>query len=111
MADSSILSRVKTALRRSDDTFDEEIGDLIAAALLDLGIAGVTDPDADPPESRSVSNLDTDNPLIRRAVITYCKAHFGDAEPQEYDRLKAAYDEQKGMLSMSTGYTDWGGSG
>ena len=39
------------------------------------------------------------------AIVTYCKLHFG--EPDEYDRLKASYDEQKAQLSMATGYTTW----
>lgn len=103
-----ILARVKLALRRTEDAFDAELSDLIQAALLDLGIAGVTDPAASPPSGKNVSNLDTEDPLIRRAVISYCKVHFGDAEPQEYDRLKASYDEQKAQLAMATGYTDWG---
>ena len=45
-----------------------------------------------------------DKPLIRRAVVTYCKVHFG--EPDQYDRLKAAYDEQKAQLMTAYGYTD-----
>ena len=87
-----MLDRVRMALRITTTAFDSEIDDLISAALADLDIAGVTAP--------------TKNaPLIVRAVITYCKAHFG--EPDEYDRLKAAYDEQKAQLQMATGYTDW----
>ena len=35
------------------------------------------------------------------------RRYFGDAGG-EYDRLKAAYDEQKAQLTMATGYTDWG---
>lgn len=87
-----MLERVKLALRVTTDAFDAEITDLIAAALKDLGIAGVT-------------NEDTDDALIRQAVITYCRTHFG--EPDEYDRLKASYDEQKAQLQTATGYTDW----
>ena len=90
---SDIKTAAKLALRISTDAFDAEIEDLINAALLDLGLAGVT-------------NDSTDDPLVRRAVITYCKANFG--EPNEYDRLKASYDEQKAQLGMSTNYTDWG---
>lgn len=89
-----MLEKVKTALRVSTDVFDDEIQDLINAAMLDLGIAGVT-------------NDDTTNALIIRAVITYCRLHFGD-HVDEYDRLKASYDEQKAQMSMATGYTDWG---
>ena len=91
----TILSKVKVALRIVTDDFDAEITDLINACLLDLGIAGVTE-------------NDTTNALIIRAVITYCRANFGDANGvEEYDRLKASYDEQKAQMQMSTGYTDW----
>ena len=45
-------------------------------------------------------------PLIIRAVTTYCRANFG--QPEDYERMKAAYDEQKAQLRTATGYTDWG---
>lgn len=86
-----MLSKVKLALRITTTAFDGEINDLIDAAKLDLGIAGV-------------STLTTDA-LITKAIITYCKMNFG--EPDNYERLKKAYDEQKAQLSMATGYTDW----
>lgn len=85
-----MLEKVKLALRVSTDDFDDEITDLISAAVADLGIVGVT------PENG------TGDPLMIRAVITYCKAHFG--APDEYDRLKASYDEQKAQLITATGY-------
>lgn len=88
-----MLEKVRLALRITTTAFDEEIKDLIVAALADLGIAGV-------------SNEDESDPLIIRAVVTYCKANFGEAD--EYERLKASYDEQKAQLQMATGYTDWG---
>ncbi len=87
-----IKGKVKLALRVVTNDFDEEIEDLIDAACLDMGIAGIVD-------------TDTTDPLIIRAVITYCKMNFG--EPDEYERLKSAYDEQKAQLGMATGYTDW----
>lgn len=89
----ALLDKTKLALRISTTAFDSEIADLISAAQLDLGIAGVVLPDT----------LDT---LCERAIITYCKVNFG--EPDEYDRLKASYDEQKAQLKMATGYTNWG---
>lgn len=92
MADSTMLTATKLALRITTNAFDAELNDLINAGLMDLGIAGVTEDD-------------TDDELIRRAVITYCKLHFG--EPDQYDKLKASYDEQKAQLSMATGYTRW----
>lgn len=89
-----MLNKVKLALRITTESFDSELTDLINAALLDLGIAGVNEFEAT-----------TTDALVIRAVITYCKLHFG--EPDEFDRLKASYDEQKAQLGMATGYTTW----
>lgn len=95
----TILQKVKLALRIVTDAFDTEIEDLIKACLLDLKIAGVNEYTID-----SVTDA-----LIIRAVCTYCKYHFGDANGvEESDRLKASYDEQKAQLQMATGYTNWG---
>lgn len=88
------LESVKMALRVSTDAFDSEITGLINASLLDLGIAGVT-----------ISTASTSDALILRAVITYCRLHFG--QPDDYDKLKASYDEQKAQMGMATGYTTW----
>ena len=52
-----------------------------------------------------VTTVKEDDPLIIRAVTTYCKANFG--EPDQYDRLKASYDEQKAQLATHTGHTTW----
>lgn len=87
-----MLEKVKMALRVSTDALDDELNDLIAAAQLDLGIAGVVLPDT----------LDA---ICTRAIITYCKMHFG--LPEDADRLKKSYDEQKAQLVTATGYTDW----
>lgn len=91
-----MLEKVKLALRITTTAFDSELNDLIAAAKVDLGIAGVLVP------ATTDSSLDV---IIQKAIITYCKLNFG--EPDEYDRLKASYDEQKAQLSMATGYTEW----
>lgn len=87
-----MLEKVKLALRITTDAFDTELNGLIAAAMIDLGIAGVTLPEP----------LDD---ICNLAVITYCKCNFG--QPDDYDRLKKSYDEQKAQLSMATGYTTW----
>ena len=87
-----MLDKVKMALRITTDAFDDELNDLISAAALDLGIAGVI-PD------------DSTDAIVTRAIITYCKMSFG--LPEEYDNLKASYDEQKAQLYNATGYTDW----
>lgn len=89
-----LLDKVKVALGVVDNAFNSELTSLIAAAQLDLGIAGVVLP----------STFDA---LIERAIITYCKFHFSALTDGEYDRVKRSYDEQKAQLSMATGYTDW----
>ena len=87
------LDNVKMALRITTTAYDAELTYLIAAAILDLGIAGVVVPET----------LDA---LVERAIITYCKLHFGI--PEDADRLKKSYDEQKAQLVTATGYTVWG---
>ena len=87
-----MLEKVKMALRITTDALNDELNDLILSAQLDLGVAGVVVPD-------------TMDALVTRAIITYCKMHFG--LPEDADRLKRSYDEQKAQLVTCTGYTDW----
>lgn len=93
MSEYVLVEKAKVALRITTDAYNDELSDLIEAAKLDLGIAGVELPS----ESDALAN---------RAIITYVKMHFGDVP--DYERLKASYDEQKAQMSMATGYTDWG---
>lgn len=91
----ALIDKTKMALRITTTAYDDELTDLIEAAKQDLGIAGVIVPD----------ELDA---IVTRAIITFCKMSFG--LPEDYDRLKASYDEQKAQLSNATGYTDWSGT-
>lgn len=101
----TVLQKVKMALRITTDDFNDEITDLINASLLDLKCAGIT------ADSLITTNTQGDqqyNDLMLRAVLTYCKMNFGDlARLEDYDRLKASYDEQKAQMSMRTGFTVW----
>lgn len=91
-----LLRKVKTALRLTSDDEDlnEELTDLIDECLSDLIPADV-----------AAANIDTSDPLIIRAVKVYCKLNFG--QPDDYDRLKAAYDELKAQLGMDSRYTEY----
>ena len=89
-----MLEKVKQALKLTTDAYDNDLTDLIAAALLDLGLAGVVIP----------ATIDA---LVRRAVVTYCRIHLIGLSDGEFSRWKASYDEQKAQLSMATGYTDF----
>lgn len=89
----ALAQKAKAACRVTTSYYDNEISDLVNAALLDLTFGG------------AITITETD-PLIIRAVCTYCKMNLGN--PENYDRLKASYDEQKAQLGTATGYTDWG---
>lgn len=88
-----LINAAKMARRMNTNAFDAQVSRLLTAALRDLYVAGV-----DLPEQAE--------PLAVEAAITYFLAHFGS--PDEYDRLKASYDEQKAQLSTLTGFTTWG---
>lgn len=89
----ALIEQARMAARVKTNAFDKQIGALLSAAMLDMGVAGVKIP----------AQYDA---LVSQAAITYFLMHFG--QPDEYDRLKKSYDEQKAQLSMATGYTDWG---
>lgn len=95
-----MLDRVKLALLITEDDFDSELSNDIAAAARDLGIAGV--------EGLTVST-DTNDAIVIQAIITYCAYQF-ELMHGSLDRsaaYKKSYDEQKAQLGMSTGYTVW----
>ena len=91
--DTNLINLAKLAARIKTTAFDDQVEMLLNAALTDLGFAGVVVPE----------EMDA---VVKQAAITYFLLHFG--EPDEYDRLKASYDEQKAQLATATGYTDWG---
>ena len=93
MASATLIAAAEKALRIVTTSFEDEIGSLLDAALLDMGVAGVTVP----------TEVDA---LVQQAAITYVKMNFG--QPDEYERLKRSYDEQKAQLASCTGYTNWG---
>lgn len=92
MATAQQIENAKLALRIKTDAFDSEISLLIDSAEQDLQVAGVVLPDSL-------------TAIVNQAIHTYVKMNFG--EPDEYDRLKKSYDEQKAQLSTCTGYTEW----
>jgi len=90
----AILDDVKVALRiaATNTAFDGEVGDLIDAATDDLALAGI------------ISD-DTTDPLIKRAIITYCKAHYGYDNP-DAERFLQSYLMLKRHLALSVDYTE-----
>lgn len=92
----SLIQDAKLRLRLHISSFDGEIGDLIDAAAADLLKRNAIQ------ESQLAVPVD---PLIKRAIMTYVRAFFGT--PEDPERLKADYDEQKATLMMTSGYTNW----
>ena len=91
-----MLDAVKLAMRPAIKTnaYDDDIRELIEAAKADLEVVGII--------------VDESKPLVRQAIKTYCRLHFGN--PENPERLQASYDAQKGQMMSATGYTDWGDS-
>ena len=98
-----MIDQVKAALRITSDAYDDDLEQLMAAALLDLGIAGVTKETTVDPEAVT-------DPLVIRAVCTYCGMNRITIDENQRSWLKRSYDEQKAQLQTATGYTNWGDS-
>ena len=92
----ALLAKAKLVLRITTTAFDDEIKDIIEAGYLDLTTRGVIITETE----GSIS------PLVVRALMTYVRYHFG--EPDNPEKLKMSYDEQKGQLMTTTGFTNWG---
>lgn len=88
-----MLDEVRSALRVDGNELDAEIQGLIDAAVADLTLSGV-----DPAKAQAMTD-----PLIRRAVVIYCRAHFDYAD-QAADRLLQSYAMLKAHLTLAEDY-------
>ncbi len=95
----ALLEDVKLALRITSSAFDTEVQDLVEAARQDLILSGVSQNKAQ----------DENDPLIKRAITVYCKAHFGYDNP-EAERFQQSYDMLKAHLTLSQEYTTGDGA-
>lgn len=86
----ALIDDVKAILRISNTAYNTEISDLILAAKADLGICGL------------LAITETD-PLIKRAIILYCKANFGYDNPDAV-KLNESYEMLRNHLSLSADY-------
>lgn len=88
-----MLDEVRSALRVDGNDLDNEIQGLIDAARADLALSGVRPDKAN----------DDGDPLIRRAIIIYCRAEFDYAD-QAADKLRQSYEMLKRHLTLSEEY-------
>jgi len=93
MAAASTLEAVRLAMAITTTAYDNELNDLIDAALMDMKTNGINVCDKQ------------DDPLVLQAVKTYCRAYF--QSPADHDKLVAAYEGQKGHMQICSGYTTW----
>lgn len=92
-----MLEAVKKALRITNDYFNDELNGLIEAARLDLIQSGIS----------SYKAKDDEDALVRRAIITYCKAHFGLANKDDVpvkEMYQRSYEMIKQHLALSGDY-------
>lgn len=89
-----MLNNIKDVLRVSGDDLNTEIQDLINSAKADLVLSGV-----------HKAKVKDDDPLIKRAVVLYTKAHFGYDDVKLSERFEQSYNSLKQHLTLSTEYT------
>lgn len=83
--DKALVAEVKTSLRITTDTFDDnEIIPLIEAALSDMESVGI--------------KTESTNPLHRQAVKCYVKGYFGE-NPNRID-WREAYESLRDAISL-----------
>lgn len=92
-----MLSETRKALRIFTTSFDDELLDLIKAGIQDVKLVG-----CDFPVINEASDVVINDPLVKRAVITYVKCNFG--EPDKYNELRDSYDNQKAQLRENSRY-------
>lgn len=90
-----MLDSIRRALGITSHVFDEEIESNIAVALADMEF------------TTDINYLEQNDPLIFKAITTYCaymhNLLHGNADVSE--KLKTAYEEQKKALLMSGKYS------
>lgn len=120
-----MLKECRLAMGITTDAYDAELCDLMDAGARDLRIAGIVLPGrvsfsvvstttgtgADAVTTTYMQDdSDMEDPLVRRAIITYVRMNF--KSPSDYDRLRESYETQKCQLMHADGYTDYfGGDG
>jgi uncharacterized phage protein (predicted DNA packaging) len=85
-----MLESIRLALRIKSSAFDEEILELIESSKTDLKMSGIT-------------NIKEEDPLIRQAIKTYCKANFG-LDNKDSEKYQSSYDMLKQHLSLCGDY-------
>ncbi|SCY30462.1 head-tail connector protein [Lysinibacillus fusiformis] len=89
--DGDLLNKIKFAMRIDGEDHDGEIKDMIVEAKKLIEEAGV-----------SISKINDDDPLIRKACISYCKSNFGYDD--KHDKFASIFKEMLIHLSLLSSY-------
>lgn len=93
----TLLDDAKKATRTMNTFYDDELTDLLNAGKRDLRVAGIYFLDE--------TQAEAIDPLIKRALMTYVKAHFGYDNP-DADRFHDSYVMLKQHLALSGEYRE-----
>ncbi len=105
-----MLEGARLALRIKTNAYDAEIVSLLQAGALDLTSAGVKLPGEvifSENDGAIQDESTLTDPLCLRALYTYVRMNFGS--PDDYERLRESYRNQKILLMHAGGYTEYGG--
>lgn len=112
-----MLEDAKKALRINNTAMDLEVTDLIDAAKMDMKLLDINiektitiienqtpEPTEEVPNPEPILiEVEAMDPLIKRAIILYCKGHFGYDNP-DAERFIASYEKLRDHLSLSSDY-------
>lgn len=90
----TLLAATRLALRITSTSYDDEISDLIEAVRGQMRTAGI-----------SMSVVDAEDPpaLVKRAIIVYCKAHFGLDNPDS-EKYALSFHSMVAHIALSAEY-------
>lgn len=103
-----MLNECKAALRITTTAYDGELCSLMDAGAKDLKIAGVVLPGTVAFQTTNQGIVDSStltDALCMRAIFTYVRMLFGS--PDDYERLREAYQTQKVQLMHASDYTGY----
>ncbi len=97
----TLLEAARTAVRRTTNAFDGEIGDLVNGALKDMRRRGIAVDEA----AKEITVTDDMDPLVLRCVMLYTQFMFGmDGDVDKKQRLERIYNDQCTALALATEY-------
>lgn len=91
MATSTLLERVKVAIRRSHNKLDDDLQADINACLQDMTMRGIVFPSPN-------------DPLVIAAVKLYCRSTTTD-DPQKAAQFYSRYESLRDSMLLSSQYT------